>query len=281
MINQLISQLIIFVIFIPIQLFFFNYFLEGHFFFFWFLILLFFECFSHEIYRILIALNNQISATITFCIKSSLWIYILILSIYFFPKLSTINSIFIFWTIGAICSTLFGLIIIYNYFNQNKNHDFKFNIKWILKGYKTALIFFLSALFVKGLFLYDKFYLKQNYIIDYLGVYFFYYTLIFGVFNILEPAIFSFFYPRLVKSYQNLENSVFKQQSKKLLLNTFILSLIISLVLILILPSIIDFINKPLLKNYLIDAKLLILAGFLFSVSMIPHYILYSKKKIN
>ncbi len=278
-INQLISQIFVFIIFLPIQYLIFKFYINENFIFYWFIILLFLEGFTQEIYRILISLNKQILATVSFAIKSSVWIYFLAVLILFYPQYNTLNIIFLLWTIGLICSFIFGLTFIYLNLKNNKLNVFNFNPIWIYKGYKVALVFFLSSIIFKLFFVYDRIFINNNFGTEQLGIYIFYITIIFGSFNILESAVFSFSYPNIIKYYHLKKFIYFKKEIKKLIILTFVFGLLISVTLILIIPKIIDLVNKVYFKNYIENSYLLILGGFIMTISLIPHYVLYAMKK--
>src|SRR5690606_1905283 len=111
-INQLAFHLLAYILIIPFSYFIFKLgFIE-----FKFVLILISEHLSQEFYRLLIVLNKTIVATTILFLRSGIWI----IALYFFWNQkaveASLNSLFLFWSVGAVLSVLLG----FKYLKINK-----------------------------------------------------------------------------------------------------------------------------------------------------------------
>jgi len=244
-----------------------------------FFLLVVFEHLSQEISRFLIVTHRQIVASIVFFIRAGLWVLILVPLMFFYPDIRSLEIIFSVWLVAAILSVLFGsFYVLKNLSFSNEYHSFWV---WARRGLFVGFLFLISALSIKGFFTFDRYLLATYTDMSRVGAYVFYISIVASAFNFLEPAIFSFSYPRMLQYYNEGRMLEFKSSYKNLKILTFSLALCISIMLYLFTPYLIDFLGDDnYVQNYG-DFPIIILAGAFYAVSYIPHYklVVYSKDR--
>ena len=139
-------------------------------------------------------------------------------------------------------------------------------------------MFLIATICFKGLLTFDRYAIEALSSIEILGVYVFYIGVVMGAYNLLEPAIFSFLYPRMLQNYQMNRMIEYLKVFRELTLSTIVGCILLVPVIWFVVPIIIDWIDKPIYTNNSDGLALLILAGLAHTLGMIPHYALYAMK---
>jgi len=275
--HHMLAQLGLLVLIYPIiwGLLYFGYLHTSHVF--WFLMIMLLELLCQEIHWLLIAMQKQISSSIVMFIRSGIWVYIVLPIMYFYPSLNNIESVLLAWSLGSFMAAIIGVLVI-----RESVPIWLFcaiDWKWIIKGFKVGGWFLLASLSIKGLFTFDRFFIGQLGSLNELGVYVFYLTLVMGAVNFLEPAVFSFLYPKMIGFYHNRDKASYLRVYRELAISTCIFTFILALLLFMIAPYIIQWVDKPIYMEYYDVFSVIIVIGGLYALGMIPHYGLYAMRK--
>lgn len=243
----------------------------------WFFVLLIFEHIAQEINRLLVAMHKQLVASWVLFIRMGLWVLVVIPLMIIFPTLQNLQTIYTAWLIGVVLAIVWGIASIQKNVPVWRKHPVDKN--WIKKGFKVAGLFLMATICFKGLLTFDRYAVENLSDLQVLGVYVLYIGVVMGLYNFLDPAVFSFLYPKMLQYYQANQMQAYRQVFKELIWSTLFISLLLGGFIWLIMPYIIDWLDKPLYGEYLASLNILILAGFLYALSMIPHYALYAMKK--
>lgn len=271
--HHIIAILIIYSAILPLQVFYFLSTFKESLYIIWFLILLITEHVVNEQSRLLIALNKQIQASYILLLRSTP----LLLTILILNKSITIELTFTAWLIANILSITLGLKKLNIHITTNQK-NFTFDQKIIIKGFKVSIMYLASTAALQGILTIDRS-IIANSDISQAGVYSFFMTLIIGLTSVLNPLIFSFLYPKLIKYNSPNNLNEFNKTYKELIISTLIISVFLSIAAFISIDSIIKFIDKPLYNNHLDSFLILILSGFFYNISHIPQIVLYSLSK--
>ena len=243
----------------------------------WFFLLLIFEHIAQEINRLLVAMHKQLLASWILFIRMGSWVVVIIPLMVFFPELQNLESLYIAWLAGVLLAILWGLWFIR--INVPIWKKYPLDKSWIKQGFKVGGLFLLATICFKGLQTFDRYAVENLSNLDMLGVYVFYIGIVMGLFNFLDPAVFSFLYPRMLQSYQVGKMNEYSKTFKELIWSTTLISILLAGFIWLFMPYIVGWIDKPMYEQNLASLNMLILAGVLYALSMIPHYALYAKRK--
>jgi len=238
------------------------------------------EQISQELGRTLIILNYQTYSSLVMLIRTSIWVLILVPCLIYSEDFRSIEMVLIFWAVFCYLSIFYGVFSLYKL--QGIRFAFwkeKLDFTWINRGVFVSFFYLTSTMCIRGFFTLDRYFISVLGDMAMLGVYTFYISLTMTVVNFMNPAVFSFVYPKMLRSIASKDIESFFRNYKELTINTIAASIILFTCVYFITPYIIVFIDKPILtENYNIFG-MLILMGFIYNCSMIPHYFLYSIKK--
>jgi len=275
--QHLIVQFFLYILLLPLFFFVFTLDLIGLQYAPWFFALLLIEHIAQEIFRLLVIMQKQILASFLLFLRVGSWVFVIALLMFLYNDYRSIERVFLVWTIAGGVSILIGLIIVIK--SIALWPSFCINYQWIKKGLKVGLWFLIGTLALKGLLTFDRYAVEILGSAETLGVYVFYMSIVIGVYSLLEPAIFSFLYPKMILSYQKGDIKQFSILLKELSISTIVMSFGLALLTWFVIPLAIDLINKPVYLTHLSSLNMLLVAGFFYGVSHIPHYALYAMKR--
>ena len=243
----------------------------------WFYALLVVDHISDELSRILIVLDKQLMAGFQLFIRSGVWVLLVIPAMHTYSELRVINLVLGAWLSSSIVSVLFGAYCLRREFEFPTG--FKVSFVWIKSAFSVGLIYMFSSVLVKALFSVDKFLLQQISGEDILGVYVFYFGISMGVMGLVEPAVFSFQYPRLLRAALGDDAKEFSKAIKSVFVNSVAILAILFFGLILTFSYMADFFGRDIYIHFKDDFVYVALVAMLFLLSKIPHFVLYALKK--
>ena len=274
--HQVIAQAVLYLVLIPFTLLVFLFELIPVSYLGWFLALLIFEHIAQEINRLLVVMHKQLTASWILFLRTGLWVWIALPLMWMFEGFNNIVTVLAAWLVGVIVAIILAAYRIYKEIPVWR--IWPIDKVWIAKGFKVGSAFLIATMCFKGLLTFDRYAVQSLASTEQLGVYVFYIGLVMGLMAFLDPAVFSFLYPRLVQAKQQGDESSYKKNMKELLISTLVVGVVLSLVSLVVTPYIIDWIDKPIYQEYLGVFHILILGGFVFAIGHIPHYGLYASK---
>jgi len=274
--HQVKAQLILYGVLLPAQVLIFVFGLMDWQYALWFFSLLVVEHIAQEMNRLLIVMHKQLLASLVLFIRSGSWVIIVIPLMYVMPQYQSLETLYTAWLIGGLIAIILGSIVI-KHAVPNWSRV-KTDYSWLKRGYKVGGMFLVATICFKGLITFDRYAVEALSSIEVLGVYVFYMGMVMGVYSFLEPAVYSFLYPKMLKYYQMNEKQAYQKTFKELMVSTIVISAVMGVVIWIIMPQIINWIDKPIYTNYLSELVVLIMAGFIYSIGYIPHYALYAMK---
>lgn len=274
--HQIKAQFLLYAILLPAQLLIFLFGLMDWQYALWFFALLLLEHIAQEINRLLVAMHRQLAASWVLFIRMGSWVLVVIPLMFFFEEYRTLTSIYTAWMIGSALAILIGLYKIRQTLPIWEKVQVDYS--WLKKGFKVGGLFLLATLCFKGLLTFDRYAVEALSSLETLGVYVFYIGIVMGAYNFLDPAVFSFLYPRMLQSYQMKEKDRYQKTFKELTLSTVLISILLAAVIWFVTPLLIQWVDKPIYSTYINSLGLLIAAGFVYAIGYVPHYALYAMK---
>ena len=241
-----------------------------------FLLLTLLEHIAQEENRLLNTMHRQLSASIVLFIRSASWIMVVLPLMFFYESLRNIDVLLYGWLCGSSLAIVVGSIIIKHEVPGIKLY--RPNYAWIGKGYKIGFTFLIGTIAFKALSTLDRFWLEKITDTSTVGVYVFYFSLLVGVTSFIHAGLIVFVSPKIIRAYQE-EKFLKFDILMKIFLKELILAILILLPLMFILvPFVIDWINKPeYIKNYDVFYVLMLTAVAMI-ISNHPHIYLYASR---
>ena len=243
----------------------------------WFIAILFFEHVAQEINRILITLESQAFASLVLFIRQGLWCWIVIAIMLFFPSQRTLLTVFTLWLFGTFCASVTG--VAYILIKHKNYHSSTISWHWIKKGIILSAPMLIAALALRGFFTFDRFTVEHISGLKTLGAYTLFISMTAAIQSFLDTILISFSFPKLAKLCYRKEYAEFIIGMKLFAIKLIAVSFLLCICCFFTGYILINWIGKKEYFELLPLFLLLIIATFIYCLSLIPHLGLYALRK--
>lgn len=241
----------------------------------WFFALLVLEHLTQELSRLLIAISEQLLASIMLFLRSGIWAVIVTALMFFRADTRDLNVVLGGWTLGSFTALLLALYR-FKQLNISGWHK-KIDWRWIGTGLKVAIPLLIATLALRGLLTIDRYWFADLVNLEVLGAYVLFMGISNALLSFLDAGVFAFIYPALISAHHSKDAVSFRLKLRALLWQTVILSVSFAIIALLVIDPLLVWLNKPL---YLANENLFswtLLITLLSALGMIPHYALYAQ----
>lgn len=243
----------------------------------WFIPILILENVNQEISRLLVTLSEQVTSSLILFLRQGSWALAIAGLMYMDVSLRNLDAVMACWLVASFTAALIGI-------NKLKKLNIggwqlPVNWQWLKSGVKISSIFLLASLVLRGVQTIDRYWLQSLTNLETVGPYVLFLSIASTLSVFMEAGAFSFTYPEILNLFLNKNYRDGDRKVKKLLINSLIVSMVFGAVSWLILPVLLDWINKPLYLEMKNLYPFLILATALNVMSMIPNFALYALNK--
>lgn len=241
----------------------------------WFFILLMLEHVTQELGRLLIAVSEQVVASLVLFLRAGVWSVAVVALMFYKPGTRDLVYVMGAWTLGGITALLLGVYHIskWKIGGWQKQVDWK----WIVKGLKIAFPLLISTLAIRGIFTLDRYWFESLASLETLGAYVLFMGISNAIMAFLDAGVFAFSYPSLISAHSRKDASAYRQIQRKLLIQTLALSVAIGLAALLLIGPVLKLLGQPLYIEQQYLFPWILLATILYAIGMVPHYALYSQ----
>ncbi|QJI16872.1 MULTISPECIES: lipopolysaccharide biosynthesis protein [unclassified Pseudomonas] len=241
----------------------------------WFFVLLILEHLNQELGRLLVAVSQQLSASLVLFLRSGVWAILVVGVMVLYPDTRDLDVVFGAWTLGGLTALLLGIFRV----NRMGLSGWRQKVDWIwiIRGLKVALALLIATLAIRGVFTLDRYWFQELAGLDMLGAYVLFMGVSMALMSFLDAGIFAFIYPGLISSYQQEDAVGFRRGMLKLLLQTVCVCGFFLLVALLTIGPLLAWLDKPLYSEQRGLFIWILLATVLYAVGMIPHFGLYAQ----
>ena len=243
-----------------------------------FYVILIFDHISTELYRLLVVFSKPIQANINLFLRTGIWILVLISAWHYnLNDLKNLESVFYFWMIGSVISVIYSIISL-STLKIKVPWKEKINKKWILKGLKIALPFFIATLSYKVIQFADRYMVEYYLGTKQTGVYFFFSNISMLIETFVQTTVVMIYSPQLITAFNKDKTSrvtVFNKFSKEII----IYSLVAVAGVCMIIYPLLYIVEKTDLYHSIGVFFVMISSRLIFNISLIYHFKLYVAKK--
>lgn len=243
----------------------------------WFFPILLLEHFNQEMSRLLAALSEQITASVALFLRQGSWAIVIVGLMTLESSSRNLATVMALWTCAGLSAAALSIWKL----KQLKMGGWRAPVdwSWIKKGIAVSVAFLIATLALRGFQTLDRYWLEALGGIEIVGAY----TLLLGVAGalmvFLDAGVFAFILPALIAHFHRQEHEAAHAKVRKMLLQTLVLSAGFGLVSWLLLPYLLDWINKPAFKNSLFLYPWLLMATVINAIGLVPHYALYARNR--
>ncbi len=232
------------------------------------------EHLSYEVYRVLNAIGRPFEAVVGFFIRAAAWVPLLLLAFIWVPALQTLETVFALWLLGTSLSVVFGLFILARQGLRitRPGRD----LQWMKTGLVVALPYIFGTLALRGMFTADRFLVEEIGGLALLGAYTFYAGIAVTMVGLLESAVFSFTYPRLVEQANRRDMVAFSRQYRSLALQTLVGTVAFIAMIIWLSPYLMNVSGHAIYAQNSGLLHMTLIAFGMFCLGMVPHYGLFA-----
>ncbi|WP_207390851.1 lipopolysaccharide biosynthesis protein [Phytopseudomonas dryadis] len=240
----------------------------------WFFALLILEHLAQELNRLLIAASEQIWASIILFLRSGLWAMLVVALMWAIPACRSLDTVLQWWFFGCALACLVGIAKLFTM--RLGGWSSAVDWSWIRKGLKVVLPFLLATLAIRAVFTLDRYAFEYLEGLQALGAYVLFISMCSALLAFLDAGVFAFSYPKLIAHWRSQELRLFSKELKALAIQTLGVSLAFVAASLMVLDSLLGWLDKAVYLDHQRLFYWLLLASTLYGVSMVPHYALYA-----
>jgi len=241
----------------------------------WFFALLVLEHLTQELGRLLIAISEQLLASVVLFLRSGIWAVAITALMFARPESRSLDFVLGAWTAGGVMALLLGVYRL-NRLGIEGWHK-AIDWCWIWKGLKVAIPLLVATLAIRGVFTLDRYWFGSLAGLDVLGAYVLYIGICNALMSFLDAGVFAFIYPGLISAFTKEDSAAFRQGLRKMLIQTLILTVSFALIATVLIEPLLSWLNKPLYLEHQDLFPWILLATLLYAVGMVPHFALYAQ----
>lgn len=242
----------------------------------WFFIpILILEHLNQEVSRILIALSEQITASIILFVRQGSWAILAVIILSLKPDSRNLDVIMLLWAGCGLAAVTLGVWKL----KQLRLGGWRDSIDWawVKRGIGVSGTFLVATLALRAVQTVDRYWIKELVGIQIVGAYVLFVGIASALMVFLDAGVFSFIYPELIDHFNKNETSLFRSKVKQMFLYASALSASFAVASVLALPYLLEWIGKSVYENELYLYFWVLTAAILNVLAMVPHYALYAR----
>lgn len=241
----------------------------------WFFVLLIFEHINQELSRLLIAISEQLAASMMLFLRQGTWAIMLVVLMVVEPSTRSLDYVFGAWAVAGFVTLLAG---VYRLAQINiGGWRTRIDWRWIVAGVKISIPFLLATLALRAIFTLDRYWLQTLGGLEVVGAYVLFMGIGGTLMAFLDAGVFAFSYPGLIAAYHKKQPELFRKRFRLLLIQTVMLSLGFAVVSVLLLSPLLNWLGNPVYVAQKYLYPWVLGAMTLYALGMVPHYALYAQ----
>lgn len=241
----------------------------------WFFPILLLEHFNQEVYRLLIALSEQITASLILFVRQGSWAVAVVGVMALHADNRNLDVVMALWTCAGIGAALLGIWKIRRLGLGGWRGGIDWG--WIRKGIAVSATFLVATLALRGTQTVDRYWLEALGGIELVGAYVLFTGIAAALMVFLDAGVFSFTYPALIRHHHDKEYDLARAKVRTMFAQTLLCCLAFTVVSWLLLPWLLDWVGNPVYKNALHLYPWVLAAMVINALGMVPHYALYAR----
>lgn len=241
----------------------------------WFFALLVLEHLNQELGRLLIAISEQLLASVMSFLRQGTWAIAVTALMAAEPATRSLDYVLGAWTVAGLVAVIAGAYRLTQLGIGGWHKKVDWN--WIATGLKVSIPFLVATLALRGVSTLDRYWLQSLGGLEIVGAYVLFMGISGTLMAFLDAGVFAFSYPGLISAHHKQQPALFRKNLRLLLVQTAMLSMAFAVVSLLLLSPLLAWLGNPLYtaQQYLYPWMLLITV--LNALGMVPHYALYAQ----
>lgn len=241
----------------------------------WFFPLLVLEHINQELGRLLIAISQQLLASVILFIRQGTWAIAVTALMAVEPTSRSLDYVLGAWTVAGVTAVLIGAYRL-TQLGIGGWHK-KVDWSWIVTGLKVSIPLLVATLGLRGVFTLDRYWLQTLGGLEIVGAYVLFMGISGALMAFLDAGVFAFSYPGLISAHQKKQPEMFQKILRLLLVQTLMLTVAFIVVSLLLLSPLLSWLGNPLYTAQQYLYPWVLITTVLFALSMVPHFALYAQ----
>lgn len=241
----------------------------------WFFPILLLEHFNQEISRLLIALSEQVYASLILFVRQGSWAIAIVVLMILDIRTRHLEAVMALWASAGIVAAGIGIWKLW----QLRIGGWRASTDWlwIKKGIAVSTAFLVATLALRGIQTVDRYWLAALGGIEMVGAY----VLLLGVAStmmvFLDAGVFAYTFPALIEHNHHNEHDAARAKVRRMLYQTLAFAAAFGIVSYLLLPYLLRWTGNPVYINSLPWYPWLLMAMTINAIGMVPHFALYAR----
>ena len=240
----------------------------------WFIPILVLEHVNQELYRLLIILSQQLSASLLLFLRQGSWALVIAGLMAASKSSHNLTVVMALWTVAGAVTAAVGAWKLRSLGLGGWRE--RVDWPWIKKGIAVSSAFLMATLAVRGVQTFDRYWLESLAGIEIVGAYVVFFGVASALTVFLDAAIFSFRYPELIGFSHRGEYDEMGRKVCMMAFQAMAASLAFAVVCSVLLPVLLGWIDQSIYLSHMDLFYWVLAAVIAYSLSMIPHYALYA-----
>lgn len=241
----------------------------------WFFPLLVLEHINQELGRLLIAISQQLLASVMLFVRQGTWAIAVTALMAVEPVSRSLDYVLGAWTVAGVAAVLIGAYRLTQLGIGGWHKKVDWN--WIVTGLKVSIPLLVATLGLRGVFTLDRYWLQTLGGLEIVGAYVLFMGISGALMAFLDAGVFAFSYPGLISAHQKKQPAIFQKILRLLLVQTVMLTVAFAVVSLLLLSPLLSWLGNPLYAAQQYLYPWVLIAMVLFALSMVPHFALYAQ----
>ena len=210
----------------------------------WFFPILVLEHLNQEISRLLIALSEQITASLILFMRQGSWALAIVGLMAVNANMRHLQAVMACWLTAGLIAALLGVHKVKHL--GMGGWRLPVNWVWVRKGASVSLSFLLATLALRGVQTIDRYWVQSLSNTETVGAYVLFLSIAGTLMVFLDAGVFAFAYPELIALHHKQQHTQAHRKVKQLLMYVLLAAAVFSGISWLLLPYLLQWINKPL-----------------------------------
>ncbi|MCG8273057.1 hypothetical protein MIC97_16280 [Aquamicrobium sp. NLF2-7] len=240
----------------------------------WFAPILILEHLNQELYRLLIALSDQIFASILLFVRQGSWAIAAIALMLLDDGSRHLDTVMMLWTGSGIVAVVLGCLKLH--WLKMGGWDLPIDVAWIKKGILVSGGFLVATLCLRGVQTIDRYWFEALANIEIVAAYVLFLGMASALMVFLDAGVFSYTYPELIRLAHERDYALIRRRVWQMVFQVVATCAIFAVCSWMMLPYLLDWIGNPFYKAALYLYPWVLAAMMINALGMVPHYALYA-----
>lgn len=243
----------------------------------WFLPILLLEHFNQEVSRLLVALSEQVFASIVLFVRQGSWVIAIALLMPGHVDSRSLDVVMGLWSCAGIAAAALGIWKVRRL--QIGGWEAAIDWGWVRRGIAVSGALLLATLALRGVQTLDRYWLEALVGIELVGAYVLFLGIAGAMMVFIDAGILSFGYPALITFHHRKEYARAREKVRQMLYQTLVVCTGFAIISWLALPYLLAWVGNPAYEDTMFLYPWLLAAMTINAIGMVPHYGLYGARR--